>query len=354
VGTNQATNPDQGWLTTMSGVGSTVHEIGEFNLIRRLTEQLPPPVRGAGGIDLGIGDDAAIWTPGSGKSIVVTTDALIENVHFRLDWTDWQSLGHKMLAVNLSDIAAMGARPRLATTVLGLTGDELVVDIESLYQGMGGLAGAHGVVVAGGDVVRTPHDITLSVTLLGEVEPGKALTRAGAKPGELVVVSGTLGASAAGMALLQRGSDRGATGPLLIAAHLRPNPRVELGALLFDVGATAVMDLSDGLLGDLPKILEASGVAAEIDVARIPTLPAVRALFPAEFEMFALRGGEDYELLLTIPEDRFDELRDRADQISATVTPIGRIVADNGNGRLELVKDGKPFAGESGAFDHFG
>lgn len=331
-----------------------VREIGEFELIDRLTETLPRAVKGLDEIELGIGDDAAVWTPVAGHSIVVTTDALVEHVHFRLDWTDWSSLGHKMLAVNLSDIAAMGARPRIATIVLGLTGNELVGDIESLYRGLGALAASHGVVIAGGDVIRVPTDVTLGVTLLGDVPSGQAMTRAGARPGDLVVVSGSLGASATGMALLDRGRDPGTTGPLLIAAHLRPNPRVALGLVLHGHGATAAMDLSDGLLGDLPKILMASGVSAEIDVDQVPVVPAARALFPEEFEQFALAGGEDYELLLTVPPDRFDELRLHANDVGATLTSIGGILPAGPASNLTLLRDGVALDAAPGAFDHFG
>ena len=338
----------------MTGSQLRVKDIGEFELIDRLTNTLPEVARASPGVEIGIGDDAAVWTPSAGMSIVVTTDALIEDVHFRLDWTDWTSLGHKTMAVNLSDIAAMGARPRVATIVLGLTGDELVTDVEALYVGAGGLAAAHGVVIAGGDVVRVPHDLTLSVTVLGEVAPGRVLTRGGAQPGDLIVVSGTLGASAAGLALLERGPDRSASGSLLVGANLRPNPRIALGHILFDLGVTATMDLSDGLLGDLPKILEASGVSAVLDVSALPILPALRALFSADHEQLALGGGEDYELLMTVPPDRFEGLRERASQIAATLTPIGRITPVDGGNRLKLVKDGKPYSSETGAFDHFG
>ncbi|CAN5792654.1 thiamine-phosphate kinase [soil metagenome] len=338
----------------MPGPQHRVKDIGEFELIDRLTKTLPEAARADPGVAIGIGDDAAVWTPTAGMSIVVTTDALVEDVHFRLAWTDWTILGHKTMAVNLSDIAAMGARPRVATIVLGLTGEELVTDIEALYVGAGRLAAAHGVVIAGGDVVRVPHDLTLGVTVLGEVAPGRVLTRSGAQPGDLIVVSGTLGASAAGMALLKRGSDRSASGSLLAGAHLRPNPRIALGQILFAQSVTATMDLSDGLLGDLPKILEASGVSADLDVSALPILPALRALFPADFELLALRGGEDYELLMTVPVDRFEGLRERASQIAATLTPIGTIAPADGGNRLDLVKDGKPYQSETGAFDHFG
>lgn len=331
-----------------------VRDIGEFELIDRLTAKLSLTARASGELGLGIGDDAAVWHPAPGHSIVVTTDALVERVHFRLDWTDWSSLGHKLLAVNISDIAAMGARPRIATIVLGLTGNELVTDIESLYQGLGALAAMHNVVIAGGDVVRVPNDVTLSVTLLGSVRPGQTMTRAGARPGDLIVVSGTLGASAAGMVLLERGMDPGTSGPLLIAAHLRPNPRVALGLLLHNHGATAAMDVSDGLLGDLPKILEASGVSAEIDVDQVPIAPAVRALFPDEFEQFALRGGEDYELLLTVPWDRSNDLNHQAARVGASLTAIGRITTMEAAPGLILLRNGVPVDGPQGAFDHFG
>lgn len=331
-----------------------VHDVGEFGLIARLAARLLPSARAAGDVALGIGDDAALWQPSPGMAVVITTDALIELVHFRLDWTDWASLGHKLLAVNVSDIAAMGAQPRVATVVLGLTGNERVGDLESFYDGLGGLAAAHGIVIAGGDVVRAPNDVTLSLTLLGEVAPDQAITRAGAAPGDLVVVSGTLGASAGGLALLETRRDLGATGPLLVAAHLRPNPRVALGRILFDHGVTSAMDLSDGLLGDLPKMLEASQVSARVDVELIPVLPAVRAMFPTEAERLALRGGEDFELLMTVPETSFSALAKAAQAIGATLTPIGEILTMSREPELMLSRHGQSIDGGSGAFDHFG
>jgi thiamine-monophosphate kinase len=334
--------------------GPLVREIGEFALIERLANCLPPAARATPGSGIGIGDDAALWLPEPGNTVVITTDALVEHVHFRLDWTGWTDLGHKMLAVNLSDIAAMGAVPKVATIVLGLTGNEHVADLEAMYVGLGTLAAAHGVTIVGGDIVRVPHDVTLGVTLLGEVEASRALRRDGARPGDLIVVSGTIGASAAGLALLDRGIDETATSPLLIAAHFRPNPRIALGKILHDAGVTSAMDLSDGLLGDLPKILEASGVAGEIDVGSLPILPAVRALFPGEFERLALRGGEDYELLMTIPESRFDALRERSGAVGATVTAVGRILPEKGNAQVQVMKDGAPHTIAEGAFDHFG
>ncbi len=331
-----------------------VRDTGEFELIDLIRESLPDQVRIPEGVREGIGDDAAVWTPPDGSDLVITTDALVECVHFRLDWTDWRSLGHKMLAVNLSDMAAMGARPAIATVALGLTGEETVDDVTRLYDGAGSLAAAHGTGLVGGDVVRSPTGVMISVTVIGAVRRGEAVTRSGARAGDLIAVTGTLGASAAGMALLEQGNDTSATGELLRIAHLRPNPRIAVGTLMRRHGVSAAMDLSDGLLGDLPKILSASGVAARIDVDRLPVLPAVRALFPDRGEEFALRGGEDYELLVTVPERRFDEFAAAARGVGGTVTAIGRIVDDGPVGGVALYRDGEPADSVTGAFDHFG
>lgn len=329
-----------------------VRDTGEFELIDRIREALPDKVRSPDGVREGIGDDAAVWSPPDGSELVITTDALVEGVHFRLDWTDWRSLGHKMLAVNLSDMAAMGARPAIATVVLGLTGDESVADVLDLYKGAGDLAGAHGAGLVGGDVVRSPRGLMLSVTVIGAVRRGEAVLRSGASVGDLIAVTGTLGASAAGMALLERGQDTSATGELLRIAHVRPNPRIAVGARMRPHGVTAAMDLSDGPLGDLPKILMASRVSARVDIERLPILPAVHALFPDRAEEFALRGGEDYELLVTVPERRFEEFAAAARGVGGTVTAIGQIV-DGEPGKLELLRKGQPVRISTSAWDHF-
>ena len=335
----------------------TVRDIGEFGLIGELATALPDAARGGSGLALGIGDDAAVWTPGAGESVVVTTDSLVEGIHFRLDWTDWASLGHKALAVNLSDLAAMGAVPRLATVSLGLRGDESLDDLRDLYRGLGGLAARSGTTVAGGDIVRSPHGLALHVTALGETHGGRFLRRDGARPGDLVAVSGTLGAAAAGLALLAGDGTRAATtASALVAAHLRPEPRLAVGQLLAKEGATAAMDLSDGLFGDLPKILVASGASARIDPARVPVAAAVRALFPDRWLDLATRGGEDYELLFTIQAGRWGALASLAAAIGATVIAIGEVVEAGPAGSELLVR--APGGGEQavgpGAFDHFG
>lgn len=305
----------------------------------------------------GIGDDAAIWRSDDDQEQVISTDALIEGVHFRLDWTSWEDLGHKSLAVNLSDLAAMGAEPALAVVTLGLRGDEPVADLEAMYGGMGGLALRHGVVIAGGDIVRVPEQRMISVTAVGTVARGQALLRSGAGVGDVIGVTGTIGAAAAGMRILMHPQEfKGhTTASKLTDAHLRPEPRIEAGRLLAQSGATAAIDLSDGLAGDLPKILDASGVSALIDEEDLPVIAAVRALFPESFHELALHGGEDYELLFTMPPDAFAPLMDAARDQGISVTEIGKIIAMDGHHPPLRVRrhDGTIEPLPSGAFDHF-
>lgn len=334
-----------------------VRDIGEFGLITALQESLPEHVRSSEAVPLGIGDDAAAWRPSHGAISVITTDTLIEDIHFRLDWTDWRSLGFKMLAVNLSDVASMGAVPLLAVITLGLTGDERVVELVEMYRGVADLAAPHGVVIAGGDIVRTRGPLMLSVTAIGEANG--LLQRSGAQPGNRIVVSGTLGASGAGLQLLQDPvlRQQATTADLLVGAHLRPNPRIALGKVLASRGATAAMDLSDGLLGDLPKILKASGVSGRVNVLDMPVLPALRALFPDRWLELALRGGEDYELLATVPAGSVKILQAAAAEIGATLTDIGEVIpldADAGPALLMVDTDGSERSVDIGAFDHFG
>jgi thiamine-monophosphate kinase len=337
-----------------------VRDVGEFGLIELLAASLPADVRAATGLHLGIGDDAAVWQPTPDEQIVVTTDSLVESVHFRRDWAEWESLGHKTLAVNVSDLAAMGAIPKLAVITLGLGGDERIGDLLTLYSGLGALARRLGMTIAGGDIVRSPHGLILHVTAIGETRGRRVLTRSGANAGDMIGVTGTLGASAAGLELLGLDPDdarrRAATADQLIEAHRRPEPRVALGAALLDHGATSAMDLSDGLLGDLPKILMASGVAARLDESAIPVAAAVRALFPGEWLDLALRGGEDYELLFTAPPHAWDEVESAARKVGGTVTVIGEVVARGSrtSGIEFTSRDGTRRTVSAGAYDHFG
>ena len=366
-----------GEVAARAGAGAgTVADLGEFALIERLAGALASVgAAGAGttpaaadadepsdAVMLGIGDDAAVWTPTPGARAIVTTDSLIAGVHFRLDWTGWRDLGHKALAVNLSDIAAMGGRPRLAVVSLGLTGAEPVAGLLDLYRGLGALAARHGVTVAGGDVVASPDRLGLHVTVIGESWAdlgGRVLTRAGARPGDLLAVSGPLGLAAAGLRLLLAGAG-GAAGAgdderAWLGAHLRPEPRVAYGRLLVEAGASAAMDLSDGLFGDLAKLCARSGVAARIELGALPVPDALRRRFPGDWLDLAARGGEDYELLFALPPAALDRLRESCARESLPPPAVIGVVLPAAGGPPIVLRrpDGREEPVSGGAFDHF-
>lgn len=284
-------------------------QIGEFALIDRLAallEDLAPP---GPRVQLAIGDDAALWTPRVGSTLAISTDTLVERIHFRLDLMTWQDVGHRALAANLSDLAAMGAQPGAAVVTLGLRGDLLVEDILNLYRGLGTLAARCNCPVIGGDIVASPTAVTLTVTVFGE-QPcdaaGRsiALRRDHARPGDRLAVTGPLGLAAAGLRLLLAnpgGADRDPAVAPLLAAYRRPEPRPAAGAALLAAGVRCGMDLSDGLAGDLAKICRRSGVGATIDSAALPIPPLLQERFPNDWLELALRGGEDFELLVSLP-----------------------------------------------------
>lgn len=336
-----------------------VRDIGEFALIARLQAVLPEQTRVSASVTVGIGDDCAIWTPERTAPAVITTDMLVEDIHFRLGWTSWSDLGHKTLAVNLSDLAAMGATPVLATVSLGLRGDEAVADLEAMYRALGELAARTGCVIAGGDIVRSPNALTFSVTAIGECRHGPPLRRDGARPGDLIAVSGMLGAAVAGLMLLMHPDERAgaATAPALIMAHQHPEPRLALGQVLAEHGATAAMDLSDGLFGDLAKICAASGVAALVEEAALPVPAAVRSRFPDRWLDLATRGGEDYELLFAAPPAVLDDVAARCRAAGLPTPPrIGAALPAGAAGPHILLRraDGTEEVVRGGAFDHFG
>jgi len=288
---------------------------------------------------------------------VVTTDALVEGNHFRLDWTDWESLGHRALAVNLSDIAAMGAIPTVAVVSLGLRGDEAVADLEAMYGAWASSPPVTARSSSAATLFRLRGERLISVTAIGRVREGEVLLRSGARPGDAIGITGTIGAAAAGLEILlhpERFTGR-TTAERLVRAHLRPEPRVEAGRLLVEHGATAAMDLSDGLAGDLPKVMTASGVSAEIELARLPVIAAVRALFPDRWPELALRGGEDFELLFTLPPDRWGAFAADAGSRDITVTRVGTVLPASGRPELWLTGPGDSRERlPAGAFDHFG
>jgi thiamine-monophosphate kinase len=337
----------------------TVAKIGEFGLIARLArivatvnrDPLQPEATG----DIGIGDDAALWQPTPGLREVLTTDALIENVHFRHCTTSWRDLGWKALAENVSDIAAMGARPTRAFVTLGLRGNTPVADLDDLYRGLADMAAASGCEIAGGDTVSSPITV-LSITVIGELH-GDGLRRAAGRPGELLAVTGTLGGSMGGLAVLETSDPdlENEDVAALVALHRRPMPRVPEGLSLVELGVRCGMDLSDGLLGDTGKLAYASNLSAVISYERLPLPLALSRRFGVErARELAVAGGEDYELLVAAPAEVIAEaaaaLRERG---LAPLTVVGRLEAGPAGQVTVLDEAGRPIPTPRGSWDHF-
>ncbi len=313
--------------------------MGEFALIQRWFSALG--VRRED-VVLGVGDDAAVVELPGGQQLVAAVDTLVAGRHFPVD-SPPRSIGHRALAVNLSDLAAMGAEPRYALLALTLPQADDAW-LQEFAGGFGALALQHGVALIGGDTTSGP--LTISVTVLGCVLPGRALTRSGAQPGDLVFVSGTPGDAVAGLPL----ADRPAPTAALRARFEFPAPRVALGRALAGL-ASACIDVSDGLAGDLGKLGAASGCAIEIDPARLPLSDALLALQPlSRAQELALTGGDDYELAFTVPASSPD-LGEIARVTQTRITRIGRVLPGAGvwlrNGALvtQVAHRG---------FDHFG
>jgi thiamine-monophosphate kinase len=277
---------------------------------RALIERIAALTSVRAGVAVGVGDDAAVLD--DDPATVATQDLLVEGVHFRRrrgDAAELRDLGHRALAVNLSDLAAMGAVPLVALVGLGTPGGAMGAgEVDALYGGMEALAARTGTTIAGGDVTAAPA-LVLAVTAIGRMPPGAApVLRRGARPGDRLVVTGPLGAAAAGLLLLE--DPLLATGvpeaEALRAAQLRPEPRLEAGRALARLGATAMLDCSDGLALDAARIAEASGLAVTVDLDRVPLAPGVARVAAAagrEADLLAGTGGEDYELLAAVPPD---------------------------------------------------
>jgi thiamine-monophosphate kinase len=288
---------------------------------------------GGTGVRVGIGDDCAVLEPGRGL-LVVTTDLLLEDIHFRRAYAEPADIGWKAMAVNLSDIAAMGGRPRWALVALACPPGTAVADVEAFYTGALKLGDEHGVAIVGGDTSVSPAGWLVNVTLMGEA--ARPVLRSGAHPGDVVAVTGTLGASGAGLALLQDGRELpglpASARARVIAAHLRPQPRVVEGRWMADTGAlTAMVDLSDGLATDLGHITVESTVGARIHLDRLPVDESARAVGAAlgrDPLDWATGGGEDYELLLTCAPAAFHGLAaELREATGVPLTAIGEITA---------------------------
>ncbi len=326
--------------------------VGEFELIERyFRSPAEAPARQRGDVVLGIGDDAAVLDMPAGRQLVAALDTLVEGRHFPAGCSP-HSIGHRALAVNLSDLAAMGADPAWFLLALTLPVAEPVF-LEPFAQGLLDLARPYGVALVGGDTTAGP--LAVSVQVLGSVPVGAALTRSGAAPGDLLFVSGTPGDAAAGLqALLGAQALRGAPSSphalTLVQRFLYPEPRVELGRALRGL-ASACIDVSDGLAADAGRLAAASGCGAQIDAARLPLSEALQAAAGAERgAMHALTGGDDYELCFTVPAQRRSELEARLTNVKCRVTCIGSIEKQSG---LRVTQDGVAIACDTRGYDHF-
>lgn len=324
-----------------------LREIGEFGLIGRISSR----VGDGAGVRIGIGDDAAATEPAPGRWLLVTSDMLLEGIHFDLAFTDPYRLGRKSLAVNLSDVAAMGGEPRHFLLSLAVPAGVTVEFLDRFTEGMLDLAREHGVTLIGGDTCRSSNGLVISVTLHGEQVPELVVRRGGARPGDHVFVTGSVGDSALGLELLRRGERRG----WAVDRHLDPTPRVRAGLAL--AGArlpSAMIDVSDGLAADLGHILDLSGVGARLTLDRLPLSPSFRELAPQMTpnpSLLALTGGEDYELLFTVSADRSEEVASLLAETGCPATLIGEIT--DGRGLAVVGPDGREIPVTCGGYNHF-
>jgi thiamine-monophosphate kinase len=332
-----------------------VSELGEFGLISLLTKIVERTRDNQSpawqNLLIGIGDDAAAWR-GDALTQLLTVDSFIQDEHFSLAMTPWQEAGWKALAVNLSDIAAMGGVPQYAVVSLALPGDTEVDDMKALYQGMTELAQEFGVAIVGGDISRAPQ-VALNISVLGITgnRNGAMLTRSGAKPGDRIAVTGYLGAAGAGLEMLSgKLTFDDKTSARLKQAFLKPHPRVNEGRLFLEQGVKTAIDISDGLVSDLGHICQASKLGARLEVSAVPVDPAVRTCFGDRALELALSGGEDYELLFTASAEIIDSVSKIA---KCPITVIGDMVADKEHRVSLFDPKGNPFKLDRGGWEHF-
>ncbi len=324
-----------------------VSELGEFGLIDLLAKMVPE-IPGKKPV-VGIGDDAFAWRTDATIQLA-TVDTMVQGVHFSLDIMTWKELGWKSLAINLSDIAAMGGVPAYALVALALPEDTEVDDVKQLYEGIIELAGQHDTAIAGGNVSRSPV-VSVTVTVFGSSPDDRILKRSTAKAGDFIAITGYPGSAAAGLEMLANNLQFGAeVSTYLRGAFVRPKPRLKEGRLLAEEGVKTAIDTSDGLLADLRHICEASGVGARINTGLLPVHPAISNNFGEKTLELVLSGGEDYELLFTANKETYEHVKEK---IEYPVAVIGEITSGE-PGRIEIIDaDGKPVKIGSMGWEHF-
>lgn len=330
-----------------------VSEIGEFGLIKLLAHEIEK--RGNSGtgkshVIAGIGDDAALWICDDSVQIA-TTDILIQDIHFDLNFTRWEEIGHKAIAVNLSDIAAMGGTPLYALVSLAIPGYIEVESILSAYHGMLEMANQFSVIIIGGNIAAS-EKVIINITALGSLNNETALMRSTAKPGDYIAITGYTGISAAGLWMMkEKQCFNPETESIFRKAHLQPYPRIAEGKILRELGVKTAIDISDGLLADLSHICDASRVKAIVNKDLVPVHPLLKSCFPEDkYIQFILTGGEDYELLFTATESIIEQVKER---ISCPVTIIGEITGGV-PGQVDVVDNAhKTTRFKSTGWDHF-
>jgi thiamine-monophosphate kinase len=326
----------------------TVADLSETQLIGRIQHRLPPAPPW---VLVGIGDDAAVIEPERNRAEVLSVDALIEGVHFDRAFVPPDAIGHRALAVNLSDLAAMGAAPRLALLSMALPPALPLDDFDAIVAGFTALAARHRLHVVGGNLTRSPGPLMIDVTVMGTVKRRQALTRSGARAGDFLYLSGTIGAAGAGLDILKRSSPPGSVSSVscvvtsCVDRYLRPQPRVKLGLLLGrNRAAAACMDLSDGLADAAYQMAGASGVGMIIDAGALPIDPGARAWNDAQQSDVmteALTAGDDYELLVAVRPRARRRATSLAGRAGTPLTCIGTCTGD-GAVRLRRTTGGAP------------
>jgi thiamine-monophosphate kinase len=328
-----------------------VGKLGEKALIRRL-EALLPVEPGWVRVGRGLDDVAVLESPG--RWLLLTCDAQIEGQHFRRDWITPRALGRRAASVNLSDIAAMGGQPVAAVASLQLPGTLPVRFYDELMRGLGEELDRHGAALVGGNLARA-RNLSIDVTLLGTMTGRRVVRRAGARPGDRVLVTGAPGEAAAGLAIRRAGKPGGRGETALVRRFLQPTARLREGQRLAAAGATSMIDLSDGLTRDLLRVCDASRVGVEIDVAALPASGALRRAalrLGMDVEDWILAGGESYELLCTAPPRLVATLQRRVSQLGVPLTDIGAIRPSRHGRWLRRGEQRVPL--RAGGFDHFG
>ena len=329
-----------------------VSELGEFGLIDLLAKMVADSHgkrATSHRIISHIGDDTAAWYTGDSVQLA-TVDAMVQDVHFTLDTMTWEELGWKSLAINLSDIAAMGGIPEFALIALGIPGDTEVENIRKIYMGMLELANQHDVAVVGGNMCSSPV-ISITITVTGSSPDNNILHRSTAKTGDVIAMTGYAGSAAAGLAMLKEKLQFGAeTATYLRIAFTRPQPRIAEGQLLLKHGVTTAIDISDGLLADLRHICEASKVGARVNLDKVPVHTAIQSKFGERARELALTGGEDYELLFTADRRIIDRVKKEAD---CPITIIGEITEGDAGKVKAVDTEGKTIKIDKAGWEHF-